>query len=161
MQRLNLYKYSAITLLLLNMVLVFLLFQSRQKSHPRMGHRHHTATAIMKLDQEQDQLFLADARAHGTKMDSISNMQLKLLQPYFQTLVIANGKNQVDKDSLLIQFQYLEKIKIESTYQHFEYIKTILKPNQMEGYKEFVQKILNKILVKDKKSPPPKQDKRK
>jgi hypothetical protein len=106
----------------------------------------------MELDQQQNDLFLTDANKHSSYMKDIRQQQKQILEAYFQSLL---DTNQVQHDTLLSQFQAFEKTKIEATYQHFEYIKSILNPNQMVGYEKFVKKIMKKALVGDRKKPPP------
>lgn len=151
MKQLPFYKYATWGLLVLNlsMVAFFFLTASPAQGVETGGKK---AVDILKLDQQQHESFLLLVRQHIQLMDDFSNQQRKLLQPYFNSLIDLNKTN--DFDSLLNQVQLLERKKIESVYQHFQDVKSILKPTQQENFAAFIDHAVKRILIEQNNQPP-------
>ena len=159
MKQLKFYKYAAVSLLVLNLVLVVFLLLSPSKGQqlpPPNGHpNHHSATEIMKLDEQQNAAFLENVKVHKTQIERLNKEQRQLLQGYFETLFDGSPSHQ--NDTLLQQVQAIEVQKIEVTYEHFKAIKVTLKPEQYEGFETFVHKMLKKITSKGRGRPMPRK----
>jgi len=147
------YKYSIWGLLLLNFSMVAFFFLSATPPPPGAAIGGKKAVDVLKMDEQQDESFLQLARQHIQPMDDLSNQQQKLLQPYFNRLIDQNKAH--DSDSLLNQVLLLERKKIESVYQHFRDVKSILRPNQLGNFAAFIDHVAERILMEQNNQPPP------
>lgn len=154
MSKLNFYKYSAISLLLLNIALVAFLLFSPPKGRP-LGGKNQRATQVMNLDEAQNEAFLMSAKVHQSKIEELNNQQRAILKTHFETLL--DDEKVAQNDSLLIKASVIEQEKVAITYQHFAEIKELLKPEQQAGFKEFVDLMLQRILRIEKKPTPPRK----
>lgn len=153
MNRLHFYKYAAITLLVINIIgLTFLMLSHKPPKGQTLEKR---ADEIMNFDKMQHQAFLKMAGDHKILIDSINNQQRAVLKPFFKTL--SNPDDQINKDSLTALALKLEKSKIESTYLHFEEIKSILHPEQIPAYQVFIDQAINRILINKQNRPKPRR----
>lgn len=164
MRQIQFYKYATWGLLLLNLVMVafFLLNKPKRLPPPRDGGRAAEITArdgigktsdILKLEGQQQDVFSNYAEQHIRQMEGFDKQQRNLLKLYFNTLIDSTGN--IDADSLLVQASQLELKKIETTYQHLQDIKSILKPDQQAYYEAFMGQILRILLSEQNNSPPP------
>lgn len=155
MNKLKFYKYATVVLLLINFGLLafFFLHPGPPRGPKRKG---KNAQELMKLDDEQHELFLQMAKAHQLKMKNLDGLHKNALDRYFNTLISDSLTS--EKKNLLEQVQLLERQKVESTYQHLVEIKSILKSEQMADYEVFVDHALKIILLQQKKGPPPPKD---
>lgn len=153
MKQLQFYKYATWGLLVLNLSMIAFFFLTAPP--PRQGQEFGRKSAgdIMKMDEQQNESFLQLARQHMQQMDEFNKQQRNLLKPYFNNLI--GTAKIINSDSLLHQVQLLEGKKIKSTYQHFQDVKTILKPEQYVDFEEFIEHALEIILLEQKKNPPP------
>lgn len=152
MKQLQFYKYSAAGLLVLNLAMVAFFFLT---APPHQGGRAdgQRAVDILKLDRQQDESFMPLAREHMQLMDDFNDQQRSLLKPYFNSLVEQNDT--YNSDSLLHQVQLIERKKIESTYQHFQDVKALLRPEQEARFAAFVDHALQRILLEQSNQGPP------
>jgi hypothetical protein len=154
MNKLNIYKWSTWGLLLLNIAMITGFFLTRPQ-HPKDAPLQQSAKAEMNLTDDQNKLFLQSVEKHRAQTRQLDDAQMQLLQLYFSTLTSNEATN---RDSLIIQFQDIEKQKITGTYEHFSEIKSMLKPEQYNSYNAFLQKALGRIFKKGKKRLPPPKD---
>ncbi len=154
MKTLQFYKYATFILLALNIGLIIFSFVGRPKGN--RGEPQLRATETLDLDETQNELFLASAKRHITQVRSISEEQKELLMPYFNS--IADATLEVDEDSILKAVEQLERNKIAQTHQHFSEIKSILRDDQIDDFKGFMDRILGKLLDTKKINPPPPKD---
>ena len=154
MSKSSLYKFAAIGLLLLNLVLLaYLLFGGFNKHHaPPPGGMMNAAKKEMNLTNEQHEVFLKSAKKHQRDISRLEERQAALSHQYFLQEETSGPETQ---DSLLAQVATLEKEKIERTRQHFAEIKAMLKPAQVAGYEKFLQKVLGRIFKNKKQALPP------
>lgn len=142
------YKYASIALLILNIgILSFFFLTKPQGPHPGRLHNQNPH-GLFKFDQDQDHRFTVLANDHIDLMKTYNNNQREILKSYFDDLL--NPEMLINKDSLLNQSLAIEKNKVESTYQHFLDIKTILKKDQEEYFDLFAQQALDRILFQKK-----------
>jgi hypothetical protein len=158
MKQFQLYKYATWTLLVLNLALIAFFVFTKPQPPPNRGGKKFSEKAvdILKLDGQQQDRFLQAAKQHNQQMETINGQQQDLLKPYFNSLI--NTDQQVNSDTLLQQIQQLERNKIESTYRHFQEVKSMLNSEQQAGFEEFVNHALEIILLDKKKNPPPPKD---
>lgn len=161
MVRSRFYQYTTIILLVLNIVVISLLFIGRPDRSPRQEgpmRPFNRAIDVLKLDKEQHEIFFQSARRHDQDMEDISFQQRELLETYFSTLIIPESNSQAD--SILQQVQQLESQKIQSTYQHFEEVKELLREDQIPNFEVFINNMLKMILnTRGRRLPPPRKHK--
>lgn len=157
MNQLKFYKYATWVLLFLNIaILGFFLLIKPRPPHPSHPHQFQAEVIeILALNEQQVSAFKQLAQEHGQKMTSVNAQQQKLLLPYFKSLTTIS--NRMNKDSILVEFQQLERKKIEVTYQHFQDIKLMLNKNQLPHFENLMGRFIDRLLLtKEKKSPPTK-----
>ncbi len=158
MRNLLFYKYATWGLLILNLLMIAFFFLTKPQPPHKKGGPDFAKKAIdiLKLDEQQHRTFLQSAKLHNQQMEEINRQQQEVLKPYFNSLI--NPNNNINADTLLQQVQQLERNKIESTYQHFKEVKSILTENQKADFNEFMDHALKIILLeKEKKPHPPKE----
>ena len=153
MKPLQFYKYATWGLLLLNVLIVGFFFLGPPPNGAHRGGSGPRATELLNLDEQQNQLFLASAKSHETKMNDITKEQKALLTAYFNHLV--SNAPTTNKNDLLTQYEQLESQKIKQTYQHFSEIKNILNTEQEADFEVFINDILRFLLPDKRKNPPP------
>ena len=144
MNKIQFYKYSSIALLIINLAIISFFFFGRPK-HKKHRPKKVRATEIMNLDKGQNEKFFKLADTHMTEMKALEKSQRELLATYFEN-IMQRSDNTKNQDSLLQKVQIIEKEKVKSTYQHFEDIKSILRPEQLDDFKKFVEQALGRIL---------------
>lgn len=155
MNQLKFYKYATGILLIFNLAMLSFFFITKPKGPIRHGDVKERAKDFLKLDEEQHAAFLTSANKHKASMNQIDEEQSELLKGYFNSLVVSSET--IDKAAVLEKVKTLEGQKIASTYEHFEEIKTILKPEQQPNFEQFMKDILSfRLMVKKKNAPPPK-----
>jgi L-lysine 2,3-aminomutase len=152
------YKYAIWSLIGLNIAVLafFVMLRPQPRQHNPQGNFRSEVIEMLHLNTQQASLLNASAEKHTQKMEEIDNRQFRLLSPYFASLITSAENN--DKESLLNEYQQLEREKIETTYQHFQEIKDFLDDDQMPYFEEFMRKTTDRILLGKKKNPPPPKD---
>ena len=150
----KMYKYATWTLLLLNIAVLafFIITKPKPPHHLHSKDFKSEVGKILDLSDEQVVSFEAMAKAHNQKMKSINEKQQKLLLPYFKN--IADTSKNIDEEEALIQFQKLEREKMEVTHHHLEEVKSLLNETQLPQFKEFVDMFVDRVLRVGKKTPP-------
>lgn len=152
MKQFQFYKYGMWCLLVLNLSLVAFFFLTKPKHPAPPNNGKKRAASILKLDKQQQDIFSDYADQHIRQVKGIEHQQRDLLKSYFNTLIDATAN--IDSDSLIIQIIQLEQEKIETTYQHFQDVKTILKQEQQEYFEAFINHVL-RIFSNERNNPPP------
>lgn len=139
------FKYTTWAMLILNLAMLSFFFF-------RNGYHGKNLRAIdtLQLDGQQHELFLASAKKHKIEIVDIQEQQKRMLRPYFKQLVLEN--KELDEEVLLMAMEQLESQKIKATYQHFLEIKNILKEDQLANFEHFMDRMLTKILIENKKN---------
>ena len=156
MKELQFYKIVTLGLLILNLSLIAFFFLNRPPRRlppPKDGRIR--ADEALRLDRKQHDVFLQYANQHMQAMRGLDNQQRNLLRPYFEALTNQQDGNYTD--SLLNQVLQIERDKIETTYDHFQSVRSILRPDQEPYYEDWVNSALKNILVENKKPLPPKE----
>lgn len=149
MKQLQFYKYAAIGLLLLNLAMLSFFFLTKPKHH-RGESMQKDVKAIFNLDDAQNETFLKLMEEHKEKMRLFSRQQKDLLKPYFYNLFDSSKQ---DEDAL-DKYEVIERQKIQSIYEHFQDIKSILRKEQLSNFEEFTTHAIERILSDSKKRPP-------
>lgn len=143
MSKIQLYKYAAIGLLVLNLTLLGFFMQTKGGPPPHMKPPHK----VLNLTSDQEKLFHEFVREHQNKMASIDKQQATLLANFFKTATedtpapIPPGLETLNKD------------KIEATYQHLIQVKSLLTEDQLPHFDKFVERLLMHI----ERRPPPRR----
>ncbi|MEZ4776901.1 MAG: hypothetical protein R3D00_27250 [Bacteroidia bacterium] len=158
MNQVKFYKYAIWSLIGLNITILafFLMLRPQPRHHNPNGNLRSEVIEMLHLNTQQASQLNASAEKHTQKMNEINDRQFRLLSPYFGRLITSSENN--DTESLLNEYQQLEKEKIEVTYQHLQEIKDLLNDDQMPYFEEFMIKTTDRILLGKKKSPPPPTD---
>lgn len=159
MKQLQFYKYTTLGLFVLNISMIAFFFLTAPP-RPEDGERGRpSGRNIIQLDKDQAYSFSQLAEKHIALMDDLSSQQSTLLNSYFASITAPNKL--VQSDSVLTQVQSLERKKIESTYQHFEDVKSILRKDQFDEFEQFVELAIDRILLVQNDRPGPEGRKRK
>ena len=151
----KMYKYATWALLFLNIAVLafFILTKPRPPHHPPAKEFKAEVVKILDLDEQQAVSFKTMANDHHQKLSSINEQQQKLLKPYFED--IANATSHIEEEQTLVQFQKLEREKMEVTRRHLEEVKSLLNEEQLPRFKEFVRKFSDRVLMTGNNNPPP------
>lgn len=155
MSKETLYKWSTIFLLLINLGVLSFFFITKP-SLPKKDNLRLLAKKEMNLSIEQEKLFLQSADKHKEQMLLLEDQQNKFWREYFYNLKINSLIKH--KDSVITELQNIEKQKVVITSQHLEEVKSCLNPNQYDGFSRFLDRLLEKIVKKEKNNPPPPKD---
>ncbi len=160
MKILQFYKYATFSLLLLNLGLIaFLLLRPPGPPNHRLpGKAIKGANSVFEFDETQRKAFRKLVDEHIEKIDGFDRNQRDLLKPYFYQHLDTNKT--INEDSLLNLVLESERQKIKVTYQHFDDIKGILKPEQKANFEEFMKGALSFILNNKRKRPHPPKGKK-
>lgn len=151
MKTISFYKWALGGMFMLNLMLLVFIFLGR----PPHGHQHDSGGAFkdqsikdLKLDKKQIDRFSAIVKEHHMNMVQLKEDQQMALLPYFHHLIDSSN---TDLNTQLNEFLSLEKQKITITYQHFEAIKQLLKPDQAPHFEGFMKRATDLLLFKNKK----------
>ncbi|MFT4660934.1 MAG: protein CpxP [Patiriisocius sp.] len=145
MNKLQLYKYAILGLVLLN-IAVLSFFILNNQSHHRPHHDHFKpkgAIEDLHLTEDQHEKFISFANWHRSKMDSLGTLQKEVLEKYFTG---ANNSNENNQALLLDEANQVEREKLVLTSKHFEDIRSILKEDQLQYLDPFIKKLTRNIL---------------
>ncbi|RMG86071.1 MAG: hypothetical protein D6714_04795 [Bacteroidetes bacterium] len=155
MTQLSFFKYAVALLFLLNIGMVGFFFLTKPPA-PQAHNLLRSAPKMLNLDEKQKETFQALARQHQEKMRELDRKHAELLEAYFSTFTEKSPG--VSPDSLLHEAANIERAKIAATYQHFEDVKNILRPEQMPQFDKFMDQVLHQVLLppkKERSGPPP------
>ncbi|MGH1337994.1 MAG: hypothetical protein ACRBFS_17870 [Aureispira sp.] len=142
------YRNLSIVLLCLNLALLAFFFLMAPPPHKHRHHHKH-AKELLQFDDQQQEQFRQYANKHKQQITTYNKEQRLLIEQYFSPLTTPDVS--IQSDSLLIAIHALEKQKIQSTYQHFQEIKDILRTDQLPSFKQFVNNSMTVILRGGKK----------
>lgn len=152
MTQLQFYKYATWALLVINAAVLsfFLLTKPHPKGEGPVGNRslQNEAVQILQLDEEQHKVFLQLAADHIQQLISIEQEEREDLKRYFDQLL--QESDDTPHAKLLEQVRLLEGNKVKITYEHFQEIKALLRPDQQENFEHFMKKALRLLLVEER-----------
>ncbi len=148
------YKYATGILLLFNITLIifFLVSKSSLPPPPQEGRLKDEIAKLLHLTEQQETTFRKYAEEHNHKITTLNQTQRAILRTYFQ--ILKRDSSVTPQQSLLDKALHVERNKIQSTVKHFQQIKAMLKPQQKAHFKQFMDKVLDRILLSQKKNPP-------
>lgn len=158
MNQLTFFKYATWGLLVLNIVgLTFFLLTKPRPSHRSSPHDFQAEIIeTLQLDSQQVATFRKLAYDHRQNIQSINEQQQQLLPPYFESL--SDPATGIDGDSILNQFQRIEREKIELTYQHFLDLKLMLDESQLPHFDSLIDRLVDRLLLEKGKNRPPRRE---
>lgn len=138
-----------IVLMTMNVVLVYMLLnknvQNRPPHPPRNGFKNEVIHAI-GFDAEQAEAYEKLTVQHHIAMVKLEELRGEKLALRFAAL---SESAKVDADSLLRDLELLERQRVEFTYSHFEDVKAICRPDQIEAYRVVVKRAVQALLAPD------------
>ena len=140
MDKLRVYQVASLLLLIANIGLAFLLFRG---PHHR-GHSGPRAKNILNLNERQQEYFHESQRQHKRAMEDINRQHREVLHDWFQQLKTEKAPQ---KPTIPPAIDRLEREKIQKTYAHLIYVKSLLGEDQRARYPEFVDQNLRRILA--------------
>ncbi|GAA5221261.1 hypothetical protein [Membranihabitans marinus] len=157
MNKNNIFKYSTIFLLLLNLALIgFIIFSKPKPPRLRDDNFKERIVSILKLDEDQNKEFSNLAMTHNQEINAINSEQQKLAHDYFNSVIKESDGE--DSAEILKQLAQLENKKLTVTADHFHDVKNILRSDQLDQYPAFVDQVLGVLLMGNNKGPKPRND---
>lgn len=155
MKEVKFFKYLSILLLIVNIgVIVFFVFV---KPAGTLAENRQGAIEILHLDKKQGKQFHGLVMEHHEKMRDLNKKEQMLLGRYFAP-VADSTINPVPKEQIWAVLKDIQRLKLEATYQHFEQVKQLLKPEQLPYLKEFIETVTSRNEDPQRKLPPPPKD---
>ena len=150
MKSLSFYRYAAIGLLMLNLLLVGGWWLAARRPGPADRPPYHGAT--LGLDTAQRTAFEELAKAHHRTIMDLQHQQQAVVRAHF---------DQLETTAAFVPAPAaageLQRRKIDLTYRHFLEVKALLRPEQYAAFEAFRQSKLDKILAgADKRKQRPK-----
>ena len=142
MDRLRLYKWGAIALLVLNIALVAALVfgHPSRRRHDRLGQ----AARELRMDPEQEAAFRVLAKAHRADIDALSQRRAGALQAYFEGLASTPSDIPPEVPPAVLA---IERQKLTRTYEHFLDVRALLRPDQTAAFEAFTDRVLTRVLT--------------
>lgn len=147
------YKIVIIALLLLNVGTLAFLFISRGDNHAHVEHvkkpphRNPVDNIIINrlyLDEKQQEKFEIYKRQHRKSTDSVQRIITGIQKELF-ALVKYERMNVEKRDSLLTKIEESESAKHLITIDHFHDLRSMMRPEQVESFNEFMEDIGSRI----------------
>ncbi|MEO1653482.1 MAG: periplasmic heavy metal sensor [Bacteroidota bacterium] len=136
------YKIGFFTVLILNIALLILILILPIIAPPPPRPMMPRVLRELKLDRQQRAQFHLLAKEHHQSMKELRREIRSQLQDYFAGL----KENEVDKRAeALEKIKKLETERLAITYAHFEDIKSLCRPEQLEGFPRIVDQALHLI----------------
>lgn len=138
MDKLKVYQVATFSMILLNLSLLAFLFLGGP-GHNRANHY----SSELELDAEQKSQFQQLTKDHSQLVRRLNEQEVTLLEAYFQKADEFETPPSFPAEVLDIKQQ-----KVTATFQHFQDIKSILRPEQKELFPSFINQSLERILRK-------------
>lgn len=136
MNKLKFYKIAAISLLILNVVLVSAFLITKPKGGPD-GNDRFNVQDHFKMDDSQHDLFLKNVELHHDEMKSIKEKQVEMLKSYLNN--VNESQNSEAQNAAMNMMKELEGKKLTATYNHLKDVKSILKDDQLPLFDSFLK----------------------
>ncbi|WP_157359740.1 hypothetical protein [Algoriphagus mannitolivorans] len=153
----SIYKIGFFILLAINIALmvIFSMGPKRPPQRPmpnQIGIKDEIAREL-GFSEEQKSQFEIMAKAHRENITSLEKIERTLISNYFDQLSQENPEEK--KIKLMEEIQAINREKIEVTFSHFEELKGLCAPEQLEKFEEVIAKILPAITNSGPAGPPP------
>ena len=154
MNKIKFYKVAAISLLILNVILISAFLITKPKGGPGKNDRFKVREHL-NLDEAQHDLFLKNVELHHEEMESIKEKQIEMLKLYLYN--INGGQKSEEQEEVLHMMKELEGKKLTSTYNHLKDVKSILKDDQLSLFDLFLKHRIEAMSNVDRNRNPPKK----
>jgi len=148
MKKVSVYKYLALLFILLNVGLLAFLFFSKPKNRGANGPPPPPPHEILKLDDKQNEQFMKLIDEHRNLMQPFEKAQQAANANLFEGLM--NKKDQTFIDSLKNLHSDIVEKKYKIALEHFDDIKSILRPEQYDTFEEFKNHVVQQGFRKPK-----------
>lgn len=146
MNKVKFYKIASISLLLLNVFLVSAFFITKPKGM-HDSRRGTNAQELLKMDEVQHDLFLANVESHHREMEAIMEKKIEILKPFLYS--VGNSDQTESQDATIQMMKEFEGQKLVSTYKHLQDVKNILNEDQLPLFDSFLKQRLEDMTVKN------------
>lgn len=154
MKIINVLKLSLVAMILINIALVFMLFNPSHPPHHLNGRPdlREEISGKLGLNESQKEAYFASAELHAKQMRELNEQQREVAGKYFEGLTLGSHEAQ---DSLLLEdLRNIDTQKITTTYNHFKQLKEICTPGQKEKFDEVIADFLPVMLGSNQPKPP-------
>ncbi len=149
MKRENILMAFIVLLVVMNGAVLFYFLTGRQIPPPRHDKRIIEA---LHFDDLQQQEFEKLKFGHRDQMNRLDDAFNGLLKDYFETL--ASGNTSM-RDSLANELGKIEQQRVNITWDHFNDLKKLCKPEQAEDFNNFLPELIRFIVQRGPKNGPP------
>lgn len=140
MKKDTLYIWVIVLLVLVNALqigaFVFMPKASKAPHHRPPSNFERKGVEMLGLDSEQAEQFSELAHKHGAIIDSLNEQEKLLTVRYF------NAPEEVD----LAEIEGILSEKIKVTNDHFNDVRSILRPEQLDRFETFKKEAINRII---------------
>ena len=158
MDKIKILTYSVIGLLLLNIGIIGFLFFSRPNRNPEVNHRKPKEFISEKLHFDANQIdkYESIIPIYKDKIDSLDAINRKLKSELYSQLKL-QVVNSAIKDSIINLFLANQKQIEEAHFKHFQDIKNICNPSQLEDFNALTQDLVKMFSNQNSKPHPPRE----
>lgn len=157
MKRETLLTLSIVLLLLLNLGTLGYLFIAQRHGPPPLR-IDKTIIETLNWNEEQQQQFEKLKHEHRTAMNRLDDQNEETARKYF-TLLNSSPVDTAQKDSLEQVMASFEKQKAAITFSHFEDLKKICTPEQVNNFDALVPQLIGILIASHPKNgSPPRRD---
>jgi len=155
----KIYILLVVVMLVMNVVLLFFLFQKTELHKRQRGpHDRHMPGRVhgdlanefisdLNFTSDQAALFRTSAQNHFEAMRKLDQSYMQNTQQYFEAFE-ENDSNTIQ--TLLINLDSLNRQKIEVTRSHFEEIRLMCDDEQLKLFPKFLKKATSRLMGKPK-----------
>ncbi len=142
MDKIKLLTLTVIVLLLLNLGTLGFLLINGPKPRPDFGHKNPQEMIIerLHLDQKQQKTYQNLIQWHRGTIDSLDD-QIRNTKYRLYLQLLKTNVDTATKDSLIGVLAATQRQIEETHFKHFEGIKKLCKPEQMEDYYDLTQEL--------------------
>ena len=158
MDKIKILTYSVIGLLLLNIGIIGFLFFSKPNRNQEVNHRKPKEFISEKLhfDANQNEKYESIIPIYKDKIDSLDAINRKLKSELYSQLKL-QVVNSAIKDSIINLFLANQKQIEEAHFKHFQDIKNICNPSQLEDFNALTQDLVKMFSNQNSKPHPPRE----
>ena len=158
MDKIKILTYSVIGLLLLNIGIIGFLFFSKPNRNPEGNHRRPKEFISEKLhfDANQNEKYESIIPIYKDKIDYLDAINRKLKSELYSQLKL-QVVNSAIKDSIINLFLANQKQIEEAHFKHFQDIKNICNPSQLQDFNALTQELVKMFSNQNSKPHPPRE----
>lgn len=155
MRSIKILSVFTIVLMLMNVALVFVILNNKDDHRPphppRAGFKFEVINAI-GFDEKQAEAYDELTQQHHIAMVKLEEARGEQLALRFSSL---SGNDSLDEEAILRELESLERQRVEITYSHFEDVRALCRPDQIEAYNLIVKRAVQALLSPEANRRPP------